>query len=385
MVNLKASTKRIFGALEHAGSGTLSLATPDGAKHTFGAGAPHAALEIKDWRMAPAVLAHGDIGLGESYVEGWWDSPDIEALALFGARNRAQLDHAIGGRVWSRRAFAFADALLRANSRTGSRRNIRAHYDVGNDFYRLWLDAGLTYSSALFGADDETLEAAQTRKYDRLLDACRDRGARTLEIGCGWGGFAERAAEQGRDVTAITISQAQHDYAKHRLGPRANVRLMDYRDVRGSYDAIVSIEMVEAVGERYWPAYFRTIKERLASGGRAALQAIVVADDQLPAYRRRSDFVRRHVFPGGMLLSPGAIAAQAAHVGLAAENAFHFGRDYARTLRLWLARFEAARESVRALGYSERFMRSWRYYLATCAALFEIGKTDVMQVELRHA
>jgi cyclopropane-fatty-acyl-phospholipid synthase len=378
-----AARRGIWRALERVEGGVLTVTAPDGETLRFGRGAPAADITIRDWRIVPAVLAHGDIGFGEAYVAGWWDSSDVERLVAFGVRNSAVLESALSGSPWSKRAFALLDALLRDNSRKGSRRNIHAHYDLGNDFYSLWLDESMTYSSALFADASESLERAQMRKYDRLLDSAD--GARTLEIGCGWGGFAERAADKGRDVTAITISQAQHTFASARLGGRAEVRLQDYRDVTGVFDAIVSVEMAEAVGERHWPAYFATIKQRLAKGGRAAIQAIVVEDDYFPVYRTRSDYIRRHVFPGGMLLAPGRIREEAERAGLEAHNLFRFGRDYARTLRHWLERFNAAEEAIRALGYSERFMRSWRFYLTSCAALFEARQTDVVQVELRHA
>jgi cyclopropane-fatty-acyl-phospholipid synthase len=381
----RTAQRRAFRALEQIADGALTVATPAGERLVFGGSGPRAEIAIRDWRVVPAVLARGDVGFGEAYLEGWWESPDIEALTALTLRNRHAFDAVVSGSAWSRWGLAFADALLRGNSRAGARRNIKAHYDVGNAFYRLWLDQGLTYSSALYGAGAETLETAQRRKFDRLLSVSSGEGSRTLEIGCGWGGFAERAAEEGREVTAITISAAQHAYAAARLGRRADIRLMDYRDVRGTFDSIVSIEMVEAVGERYWPVYFGAIKQRLNPHGRAAIQAITVEDAFFPAYRRRSDFIRRHVFPGGMLLAPSRIRAEAARAGLVAENLFGFGRDYARTLREWLARFEAAAPAIRKLGYGERFVRCWRFYLASCAGLFEAGKTDVVHAELRHA
>ena len=378
-----AARRAVFAALDRAELGSLCVNTPAGERLRFGACCPEAEITIRDWRMAPALLAHGDLGFGEAYIEGWWDSPDIEALVTFGLNNQRVLDATIGGSALSRRAFALLDALIRDNTRRGSRRNIQAHYDLGNEFYQLWLDESMTYSSALYAGSGGTLSTAQMRKYDRLLAAAP--GARTLEIGCGWGGFADRAAETGRDVTAITISPKQHQYAARRLGKRANIRLEDYRDITGRFDAIVSIEMVEAVGERRWPLYFKAIKQALAPGGCAAIQAIVVGDDYFPTYRRRSDFIRRHVFPGGMLLAPGRIREEAARAGLVAENAFHFGHDYARTLRDWLFRFERVQEPINALGHGERFVRSWRFYLACCAALFESSLIDVIQIELRHA
>lgn len=377
-----ASRSGVFDVLDRAEVGSLRVVAPNGERFRFGAGGAEAEITIRDWRMLPALLAHGDIGFGEAYIDGWWDSRDIEALVAFGLNNQRTFNSVLNGSAWSRRGFAFLDTILRDNSRRGSRRNIHAHYDLGNDFYSLWLDESMTYSAALYADGDASLDAAQHRKYRRLLQAAP--GSKTLEIGCGWGGFAEMAADDGRDVTAITISPAQRDYSARRLGARADIRLQDYRDIAGSFDAIVSIEMIEAVGERRWPLYFRTIERSLAPGGRAAIQAIVVNDAAFPAYRRRSDFIRRHVFPGGMLLSLARIKEEAARAGLVAENAFHFGRHYARTLREWLRRFESAEPQIRALGWQDRLLRSWRFYLASCAALFETGETDVIQFELQR-
>ncbi|MGE3303454.1 MAG: class I SAM-dependent methyltransferase, partial [Hyphomonadaceae bacterium] len=314
----------VFDALERADAGSLRIIAPDGAHLRFGAGGPEAEIAIRDWRTLPALLARGDIGFGEAYAEGWWESPDLETLFAFGLNNQHALGAMLRGSPWSRWRYALQDALLRDNSHRGAQRNIHAHYDLGNAFYTLWLDESMTYSSALYHAPNEDLSAAQQRKYDRLLAAAP--GARVLEIGCGWGGFAARAAERGRDVTAITISPAQQEYAARRLGARAEIRLLDYRDVAGRFDAIVSIEMIEAVGERRWPVYFRALKRALAENGRAALQAIVVRDETFHAYKTRSDFIRRNIFPGGMLLTPGRIRSEAARAGLAAENAFHLDR-----------------------------------------------------------
>ncbi len=379
------SLRKVFGALEHVEHGSLSLTAPTGEILRFGAGEPYADLVVKDWAAFSALISRGDVGFGEAYVDGLWESADIEALVSFAMLNKTHLERLLRGALISQHLFKWSDIFLRTNSRSGSRRNIKAHYDVGNEFYRLWLDDTMTYSSALFESDDESLESAQERKYDRMLSASEAGQGRTLEIGCGWGGFAERAAERGRVVTAITVSEAQCAYARARLGQKAEVRLQDYRDVKGKFDSIVSIEMIEAVGERHWPTYFRTLKQRLAEGGRAAIQAIVVGDADFPTYRNQSDYIRRHVFPGGMLLAPGRIRAEAARAGLRAQSEFAFGRDYARTLRRWLRAFESANAGISALGYSEQFKRSWRFYLASCAGLFNVGRTDVVQVELVHA
>ncbi|WP_372837871.1 class I SAM-dependent methyltransferase [Phaeovulum sp.] len=382
---LRSRVRRMFlDTCESIQQGSLRLTTPEGERIDFGAGEPAADLHITDWSVVTAMAARGEIGLGETYVAGLWQTSSIERLAAMGLINREALAGFIYPDRWNTWRFRLADRLLRANSRRGAERNIRAHYDVGNAFYALWLDPSMTYSSAIFAPGENDLYGAQMRKYDRILQHIGD-AENVLEVGCGWGGFAERAAEQGRRVTGLTISPAQHDFATKRLGKRADIRLQDYRETRGRFDAIVSIEMIEAVGEAYWPAYFAALKARLAEGGRAVLQAITVSDDYFPIYRSGSDYIRRYTFPGGMLISPGALADQARRAGLVAETPFRFGQDYAATLRQWSARLHQATPKITALGYDEGFLRNWHYYLATCAAAFATGNTDVMQVELRHA
>ncbi|WP_163848466.1 SAM-dependent methyltransferase [Pseudooceanicola aestuarii] len=363
--------------------GSLRVITPEGEAHDFGRGDPWAELQINDWAAISAALAKGDVGLGEAYVAGLWDTPSIEHLTRLALLNLDQFRaYAYAGPMQSL-AFRVVDRILRANSRRGAARNIRSHYDVGNEFFQLWLDPSMTYSSALFAPGDDDLTRAQHRKYDRILD--RVAGERLLEIGCGWGGFAERAADRGQHVTGLTISPAQKGYADARLDGRADIQLRDYRQAQGRYDGIVSIEMIEAVGERYWPTFFATMKSRLAEGGQAVVQAITVPDSYFETYRKGSDFIRQHTFPGGMLLSDGEIASAARGAGLVARNSFSFGEDYARTCRIWLDRLDAEIARIKGLGYDERFLRSWRYYLGICAASFEVGQTDVVQVELAHA
>lgn len=379
-----AVARRFLDACSRIDTGRLTVITPDGQRQSFGSG-DEVELHIRDWGAVTALAARGDIGLGEAYIEGLWDCPDIAALTRLAFNNEAALGGHLHGSFLNRLSFLFADRLMRRNSKRGSARNIKAHYDVGNEFYSLWLDESMTYSSALFASYDESLEQAQARKYQRLLDATAGGEGRTLEIGCGWGGFAEAAANQGQDVTAVTISPSQHAFATERLQGRADIRLCDYRDIQGKYDSIVSVEMIEAVGERYWPTYFRKIKDSLADDGRAALQAIIVNDDLFRDYRGRSDFIRRYTFPGGMLLAPEQIASAASRAGLKSENLFRFGPDYAETLRRWLVSFEDAAPAIKRLGYSEKFLRSWRFYLAICIGAFDVGRTDVVHVELAHA
>ena len=377
--------RRFLAACERVEVGHLTVITPEGNRHHFGTGTAKAEIQIHDWSAIAAFAARGDIGLGEAYIEGQWDSPDIDALTRLAFANENAFSGHLHGSLLNRALFLVTDRLMRRNSRRGSARNIKAHYDVGNDFYSLWLDESMTYSSALFASKTDSLETAQARKYNRLLDATATGNGRTLEIGCGWGGFAEAAANAGRDVTAVTISPSQQNFAADRLGTRADIRLCDYRDIRGTYDSIVSIEMIEAVGERYWPTYFNKVKSVLAPNGKAALQAIVVQDGLFKDYRRRSDFIRHYTFPGGMLLATSQINQQAARANLKAANMFHFGQDYAETLRRWSRAFEAAVPKIHSLGYSDAFVRSWRFYLAICAAAFTVGRTDVVHVELQHA
>ena len=371
-------------ACERIETGSLRVRTPEGSLHSFGGPGPEAELHIRDWAAVSALLARGDIGFGEGYVAGLWDTPALEPLVTLGLLNETAMQRYAVPNRWNNLVFRAIDRVVRRNSPGGASRNIRAHYDVGNEFYGEWLDPGFTYSSALFDAGDTDLGRGQARKYDRILDRL-DGAGRLLEIGCGWGGFAERAAGRGHDVTAITISPSQHAYADARLDGRADVRLCDYRATTGRYDGIVSIEMVEAVGERYWPTWFATLKARLAEGGTAMVQAITVSDAHFPVYRRSSDYIRHTTFPGGMLLCDRAIAEGAAEVGLRAGTPFAFGRDYALTCRQWAERLTARSGRLAALGYDAPTLRHWRYYLEACAACFAVGRTDVVQVELSHA
>ncbi|PJE27818.1 cyclopropane-fatty-acyl-phospholipid synthase [Pseudooceanicola antarcticus] len=384
MPMLTNRVKRDFlESCEAIAEGQLTVITPEGERHHFGTSGIAAEFRINDWSAVTSALARGDVGLGEAYVAGLWDTDSIELLTRVALLNLDQFGrYAYAGPLQALK-FRAVDRLLRANSRRGASKNIQAHYDVGNEFFQLWLDPSMTYSSALFAPGDDDLERAQYRKYDRILG--RVEGENLLEIGCGWGGFAERAADDGRHVTGLTISPSQKGYADARLDGRAEIQLRDYRDSAGRYDGIVSIEMIEAVGERYWPQFFGTLKDRLAEGGRAVVQAITVSDSYFPTYRQGSDFIRQHAFPGGMLLSEGQIRDVAARAGLKLQNSFAFGPDYARTCRTWLARMEAESARISKLGYGEDFLRSWRYYLGICAAAFEVGQTNVLQVELAHA
>ena len=366
-------------------TGRFRLRTPEGHVHDFGSGGTEAEMVLHDWSVVTSLLARGDVGLGESYVAGLWDTPSVEALVELGLLNQDQMQRYAFPGFWSGMMFRAIDRVMRANSLRGASRNVRAHYDVGNEFYLEWLDESMTYSAALFdGTGDDDLHRGQMRKYDRILD--RVAGSeRVLEIGCGWGGFAERAADRGHAVTGVTISPSQKSYADARLDGRAEILLQDYRATSGRYDAVVSIEMIEAVGERFWPVYFATLKRRLAGRGRAVLQAITVPDDYFPDYRKTTDYIRHSTFPGGMLLCDSAIAAGAAQAGLRVESVFAFGGDYALTCRTWAANLAGRRDRLARLGYRGAALRHWQYYLEACAACFAVGRTDVVQVELSHA
>ena len=381
---LGRDTRLVLDLLAGLSGGTLELTLPGGAVQRFGTGTPLAQLVVRDPSLFGAVLARGDIGLAESYLDGQWDSPDLAALLTLFARNRQLLRRAVYGR-WPGLISARIRHWLNGNSRRGSRRNILAHYDLGNDFYAQWLDEGMSYSSALFEGDaDRPLGHAQDAKIARILDRLQARpGQRVLEIGCGWGGVAEAATRRGLALTGITLSPAQLDWARRRV-PQADLRLQDYRDLRGRYDHVVSIEMFEAVGEARWPTYFRTLADSLAPGGTAVVQTIVIDDALFAAYRRGTDFIQQHVFPGGMLPSPKAFRAAADRAGLAVRGEFAFGADYARTLALWRQRFEQRWPAISALGFDERFRRLWRLYLSYCEAGFAAGNIDVVQFELAH-
>lgn len=365
-------------------TGSLRLYSPEGEVFDFGQGQLAAQMRIHDWSVVTAIAARGDIGLGETYVAGLWETPCIATLTEMALLNLDQFRGYAYAGFWNSLKFRVVNRLMRANSRRGAARNIQAHYDVGNEFYQLWLDESMTYSSALFAQDDTDLARAQTRKYDRILDRLAGH-ENLMEVGCGWGGFAERAVETGHNVKALTISPSQKGYADARLDGRADICLQDYRDSEGKFDAIVSIEMIEAVGEKYWPTYFAMLKARMAQHGRAVVQAITVPDSYFDTYRNSSDFIRHYTFPGGMLLSDRVIRKQARSAGLEVRDSFAFGQDYARTCAIWGDRLEQASDKIRRLGYGESFLRSWQFYLGICAASFAVGQTNVVQVELAHA
>ncbi len=373
-------------------AGSLEMRLPNGHLRQLRGNTPGpaAGITIHDWRLFGRVMTSGDIGLAESYMAGDWDSPDLVRFIELLAANESAVDR-LARPSWWRRALLRLQHARRDNTREGSRKNIHAHYDLGNRFYETWLDTTMTYSSALYEGDpDRPLADAQRAKYERILDRLGARqGDSVLEIGCGWGGFAEAAARRGVKVHGITISEEQLAYARARLARAglsdvASVEFRDYRDLEGQFDHVVSIEMIEAVGERHWPSYFSTLRDRLRRGGKAIVQAIVIDEPWFQRYRNQPDFIQTYVFPGGMLPAVSSLRDQAARVGMALSATHGFGCDYARTLEAWLERFDAARERVQGMGFDDRFVRMWRYYLAYCAAGFATGRTDVVQAEFMH-
>ena len=367
--------------------GTLTLVFPDRSERVYATtkSGPSATIEIHRGRAVWRVLMGGKLGFAEAFMDGDWSSPDLTQVIAFGLANQEGLGAALRP-SWLVRAIAAAQHWSRANTRVGSRRNIAHHYDLGNDFFEQWLDETMTYSSAIFAASGMSLAEGQREKYRRILTSLNLRpGDRILEIGCGWGGFAEMAAaEAGVSVTGITLSRAQAQFARQRmmvagLTDRVDIRVEDYRDAAGSFDRIVSIEMFEAVGERNWPVFFHIIRDRLKDGGRAVIQVITIADERFDAYRRSVDFIQRYIFPGGMLPSPSALASSIEASGLSLVQSSFFGDSYAETLRQWDKRFQRQWDQISPLGFDERFHRMWSYYLNYCEAGFRLGVTDVGQ------
>ena len=377
-------TRLVLELLQQLRGGLLEVRLPSGSTCLVGAGEHSVTLQVHDEAMFGQVLSRGDIGLAEAYLDGAWDSPDITALLTLLAKNRDALRRAVYG-SWHQLLSARIRHWLNRNSRSGSKRNIMAHYDLGNDFYQLWLDPGMSYSSAIYPTAETTdLENAQRAKYRRILRRLRaEPGQRVLELGCGWGGFAQMAVQQGLQVTGLTLSPSQLEWAQKRV-PGADLRLQDYRDTSEQFDHIVSIEMFEAVGERWWPAYFDTVAKALKPGGRAVIQSITIRDDLFDDYRKGTDFIQQYIFPGGMLPSRSAFRDAAARQGLAVNAEYTFGGDYARTLLEWRKAFERNWPQIAALGFDEKFRRLWRMYFCYCEAGFLAGNVSVVQFELCH-
>lgn len=383
----KLASDSLFRQLDHIDSGTLEVVTPDGKSRIFGheSNGERAKIELHDWRVIDNMMLRGDIGFADDYRAGHWETDNLVALTTFGLLNKRALDKFIAGNPVSR-ILTMLSYITRMNTLNGSKRNIHAHYDLGNDFYKLWLDPTMTYSSAFFKSPQDDIIQAQHNKYDRILECLDTVKGSILEIGCGWGGFAERATHWGDyNLKGITLSEEQHSFAFKRLGINANITLEDYRHQEGKFDNIVSIEMFEAVGERYWKTYFSKVASLLDSKGKAVIQTITMNENDFPRYRRGGDFIRSFIFPGGMLPSQTRFIEEATNAGLKAQNPMNFGQDYARTLQIWLDNFDQNRAAVKALGFDDGFIRLWRFYLAGCIAGFKTERTNVMQIELTHA
>ncbi len=376
----------LWQALENIAYGSLQINLANGETKQFRAAnsGPHAQITIKNPDLIDLVITGGDVAFGESYMQGWWDSEDLAALLTFLTLNAHTLEDFFHARKF--KAFLlFLRSFFTKNTKRGSKKNIKAHYDLGNDFYQLWLDETMTYSSALFDPQNLDLAAAQRRKYQNILDKLS--GSSVLEIGCGWGGFAEMAAKNNHQVTCLTISPKQKDFAdarmaKNNLQNLVNIKLQDYREENSSYDNIVSIEMFEAVGQEYWNQYFQILQRNLKKNGRAVLQIITIDEEVFKDYVNRVDFIQKHIFPGGILPSKTKIRELAKQNGFVLRSETAFGNDYAKTLLTWLERFDQQHDKIRALGFSEEFIRKWRFYLCYCAAGFTARRTDVVQFEL---
>ena len=420
-IRIPTAAKTALHFLDRLQHGHLSVHLPDGSLREFGtktlptetsAGGSKksknpvlplmASLYVQNWRVFAQAMKSGDIGFAESFIAGDWTTPNLTALLQLLAANRKALDEIVYGSWWGRLAYRIKH-LLNHNSRRNSLKNIHAHYDLGNAFYQLWLDETMNYSSALFNGDFTlSLATAQQAKVRRALLQCRVQpGERLLEIGCGWGALAETAvAGMEAQIVGVTLSQEQLTYAQNRLSklengaentsgiqkhaqPRADLRLQDYRDITDApFDAICSIEMLEAVGQAYWPEYFQTVSRLLKPGARACVQTIVIDDALFDRYVQSTDFIQQYIFPGGCLPCPREFEQQAERAGLVVEDSFAFGRDYAQTLRLWRSEFNSHKSQIAPLGFDERFMRIWEFYLCYCEAAFEVGDINLMQFTL---
>ena len=382
-----ALMRRMLRRLEY---GRLLIEAPSGEHLVIEGRRPgaHAQVTVHSWRFLWRLITRGDMGFAESYIAGEWSSPRLGMLMTFALQNATAVEPVLPG---SRIILKLRHALNR-NTKWGSRRNIAAHYDLGNEFYAQWLDASMSYSSGLFSAAGQTLEESQEAKFKRVFDLLEVTGGeRVLEIGCGWGGLAERLISRYRcNVTGITLSARQLEFARERLRhgdmlQYGDLRLQDYRDVRGSYDRIVSIEMLEAVGAAYWSTYFKQLRENLQPGGVAVLQVITIDEERFEAYRRQPDFIQRYIFPGGMLPTKRIVEQELVTAGLTLVATERFGESYARTLVHWQRYFQEAWPAIERLGFDQCFKRTWEYYLAYCQAGFEAQAVDVGLYKIRRA
>jgi len=388
---IPAAARTALQLLHRLQKGSLTMQLPDGSLQHFGPGGdPVAAITLRSWNVFGAALKSGDIGFAESYIAGDWTTPHLSELLKLFIANRQQIEGVIYG-SWAGRLLYRIRHLLHRNTRANSQKNIHAHYDLGNAFYALWLDDTMNYSSAWFeGNPQGDMRTAQQAKVRRALRMAGVKpGDCVLEIGCGWGALAEMATtEFGASLTGVTLSTEQLDFAQQRMvqqgvADQADLRLQDYRDIHdGPFDAICSIEMVEAVGREYWPTYFQAVRRLLKPGGRACIQSIVIDNSLFKRYIGSTDFIQQYIFPGGCLPCPSEFRREAEAAGLRVEDEFAFGQDYAETLRRWRERFVARRAQILQLGFDERFMRIWEFYLCYCEAAFSMNNTNLMQFTL---
>ncbi|MDJ1017644.1 MAG: cyclopropane-fatty-acyl-phospholipid synthase family protein [Paracoccaceae bacterium] len=386
--NLPRYFATTFRLAQKMRNGRVDFVLPDGRVFRVDAPSPGpvAELRVKNPDTFARLIREGDLGFSDAYLEGWWDTPDLQSfMDVIHADNEEMYDSFPGMSLV--RAYERLRHWMNSNTRGQAKKNISYHYDLGNEFYALWLDDTMTYSSALFETGQESLDRAQTQKYASMVDQMgAGPGDHVLEIGCGWGGFAEYAAkERGLKVTGLTISKEQHDFAVERiakagLSEQVKIKLQDYRDEKGTYDGIASIEMFEAVGEKYWPVYFDTVRERLKPGRNATLQIITVEDKRFEVYRKSVDFIQKYIFPGGMLPSPSVLKAEVERAGLRFSRSIEFGESYSQTLRRWHDSFNKRWDDVSLLGFDGRFRRMWNFYLTSCAAGFHAGTIDVTQI-----
>ena len=389
--NLPRYFARVFDLVGKLNSGRVDFILPDGRRFRAEGSKPGPVAEvtINNPDVFARLVREGDLGFCDAYLDGWWTTPDLQAFMDFIHADNDDMYDGFPGmalvRAWEKARFWF-----QSNTKRQALKNISYHYDLGNDFYSLWLDETMTYSSALFNTSQESLEKAQIAKYASMVDQMGVKpGDHVLEIGCGWGGFAEYAAkERGLKVTGLTISKEQLEYAQKRikikgLSDKVNLKLQDYRDETGVYDGVASIEMFEAVGEKYWPVYFDKIKQCLKPGKQATLQIITIQDARWEVYRKSVDFIQKYIFPGGMLPSPSVLRKEVHRAGLSVQHSIEFGKSYSQTLRRWFEVFNNKWDTISAMGFDDRFRRMWNFYLTSCAATFESGNCDVTQITLQ--
>lgn len=376
--------------LKNAQHGSVQVIFPDGQSQNFGHG-PHVAnVKVNQWAAFESLVNKGDLGLAEEIIDGQIEVDNIAALVEWACLNDQSLSRALHGTILGTMLYQLKRLLTR-NTKTGAKKNIQAHYDLGNDFYQLWLDQTMSYSSALFKQENETLEQAQLNKYDRMIDMLNIKsGDHILEIGCGWGGFFSRAVERtGCKVTAVMNSPKQAQYNremihKKKMNSHINLQEIDYRDIQGQYDKVVSIEMIEAVGEQYWDDYFKKVSASIKGKGSAIIQGITIRDDLFYSYRKKTDFIQNYIFPGGMLLANSVFDRKGQENNLKLSDQFEFGLSYAETLKIWRQKFNDVSGHVQQMGFDDRFMRLWNLYLSYCEGAFRTGRINVGQYLLER-